>query len=772
MAKTQRKNGSTWSFLALGGLVFAGLAGGAIGGAIGAWQTVCYDCPSVAQLYTWEPRQSTKILSHDGQVLGELALERRTPVDLDSLPEYVPQAFIAIEDKRFYRHPGFDVFGYLRAIRNQLLGGVGGGSTITLQLARWMFIEKVGFDQSLRRKLRELHVAMDLEAVYTEDQIIEAYINQINYDRGWYGIESASQNYFGKHASELNPAEAAMLAAVVNRPAFYNPLKHPERGRQRRNLVLSLMADQGYLTEAEAARWRAEPVPTARGELESDATAPYFVEWVRRTLDDRFGSDLYSEGYRVYTSLDLELQQQAHRAMERGWRRIETHPDFEGIPYGEDVPDSVEIPPGTTPYLQGMFVALDPDNGNVLAMIGGRDYNDSKFNRATQARRQPGSIFKPFVYTAAVASGIPVSRVYLDAPVNVDMPDGTMWSPRNYTNDFRGELTLRNALRTSINVVAVKLGLDVGLETVAQYAQRMGISTNVPRVPSLPIGVPAVLPIDVAEAYTTFANLGVKVEPRPILRVEDPEGRVVWQVEPERERVLDPEVAYIMVDLMKDVVDAGSGRRVRLPMYGNVPDTLPIGGKTGTTNDATDVWFTGYTPDLLASVWLGFDLPQPILEDAAGGSFAAPVWADFIRPLYFGSETAYDSISGDSIDVLSGLALDSIARLPVDSATGLPLDPWTGEPIRRLEPRYPVPADWEQPDGLVTAVIDRGTGKLFSAEWCPPGAMFEEIFIPGTEPTELCDVHAPGLFGAPLRGLPQVLPDSGQDTIPPDSGGG
>jgi len=762
-----RKNGRKWGWLALGGLTAVGLIGGAAGGAIGAWRTVCYDCPSVAQLYNWEPRQSTKILSHDGQVLDELALERRTPVDLDSLPDYVPQAFIAIEDKRFYHHPGFDVFGYLRAVRNQILGRPGGGSTITLQLARHMFIEKVGFDQSLRRKLRELHVAMDLEAVYTKNEIIEAYINQINYDQGWYGIESASQNYFGKHASELNPAEAAMLAAVINRPAYYNPLKHPERGRERRNLVLTLMAEQGYLTPAEASHWRSEPVPTARAEMGADNTAPYFVEWVRRILDDRFGSGLYSEGYRVYTSLDIGLQHQAHQAMERGWQRIENWPGFEGIRYGEEVPDSIEVPPGTTPYLQGMMIVLDPHNGDVLAMIGGRDFNDSKFNRATQARRQPGSIFKPFVYTAAIASGIPVSRTYLDAPVNVDMPDGTMWSPRNYTNRFHGEMTLRNALRSSINVVAVKLGLDVGLETVAQYAQRMGISTPVPRVPSLPIGVPAVLPIDVAEAYTTFDNLGVKVEPRPILRVEDSQGRVVWEVDPDRERVLDPEVAYIMLDLMRDVVDAGgSGRSIRDPNRGNVPDTLPVAGKTGTTNDGTDVWFNGFTPDLLATVWFGFDLPQQIVPGAAGGAQAAPVWADFMRPLYFGSETAWDSIAGDSIDVATGLPLDSINAMPIDSATGFHIDPTTGRIIERYEPRYPIPPEWKMPDGLVTAVIDRGTGKLFSADWCPANSMFEEIFLPNTQPTELCDVHAPGLFGAPIRDLPQVLPDSGRDTIP------
>ena len=728
---------SNWKrgFFAIGSLVALGLMGGAAGGAIGAWQTVCYDCPSVAQLYNWEPRQSTRILSRDSVLLGELALERRTPVDIDSLPAHVPQAFIAIEDKRFYGHPGFDVFGYARAVRNQLLGRSGGGSTITLQLARHMFIEEVGFDQSLRRKLRELHVAMDLERVYSKDQILEAYINQINYDNGWYGIESAAQNYFGKHATQLNPAEAATLAAVINLPAYYNPLKHPERSRQRRNLVLELMAQQDYLSEAAAARWKQEPLPESRASLGAANTAPYFVEWVRSILDDRFGSDLYSSGYRVYTSLDVGLQEKAQAAMERGWQRVESQPSFEHTTY-EEATDSAS-PAGGTEYLQGMFIALDPQTGDVKAMVGGRDFSDSKFNRATQARRQPGSVFKPFVYTAAVASGIPASRVVLDAPVNVDMPDGTTWSPGNYSNDFRGPLTLRNALRASINVVAVKLGLEVGLETVAQYAKRMGISTDIPRVPSLPIGVPTVLPIDVAEAYTSFANLGVKVEPRPILRVEDPEGRVVWEMEPERERVLDEEVAYIMVDMMKSVVDAGSGRAIRDPARGNVPDTLPAAGKTGTTNDGTDVWFAGYTPDLVAVAWLGFDMPKPILPNAAGGVYAAPIWADFMRPVYFGGEGSGTAANGGT----SGEA---------GSAT------------------RPLPSDWRRPADLVTATIDQETGKLMS-EWCPAESALEEVYLPGTQPTELCDTHAPGLFGAPLRGLPQTLPDSAPDSAVVDS---
>jgi membrane carboxypeptidase/penicillin-binding protein len=493
----------------------------------------------------------------------------------------------------------------------------------------------------------------------------------------------------------------------------------------RRNLVLDLMAQQRFLTRAEAARWKEEPLPTSRAQYGAGQLAPYFVEWVRRTLEERFGTDLYSRGYRVYTTLDMDMQRSAQEAMDQGWARVERQPGFRGPRYGDEGAAGGEAS-GATRYLQGAFIAMDPHTGEVKALIGGRDFDDSKFNRAVQARRQPGSVFKPFVYTAAVASGVPVSHTILDAPINVDLWDGSVWSPRNYTNDFRGPMTLRAAMRTSVNVVAVKLGMEVGLETVAQYARRMGISTEIPRVPSLPIGTPEVLPIDVAEAYTPFATLGTKVRPRPILRVEDAEGRVLWESQPERERVIDEKVAYIMTDLLRDVVEAGSGQSIRDPSRGNLPAAVPAAGKTGTTNDGTDVWFAGYTPDLLAVVWFGFDRPRSIVPSAAGGTYAAPVWGEFMRSVYYGTDRTTSSEPGE-----------------------------TGASNGRVTRAVPVP--WARPDGLVTATIDRYTGQLFT-EWCPPNVAREEIFLPGTQPTELCDVHSPGLFGSPLRGLPQELP--------------
>jgi 1A family penicillin-binding protein len=743
--ETPKKNGSRRKgFLVLGGLVVLAMIAGGAGVALGSWNNVCYDCPSIAQLNTWEPKQSTKILTADGSLLAELAQQRRTPVDFDSLAPYVPEAFIAVEDKRFYHHPGFDIYGYLRAAKNMVLkGGIhGGGSTITVQLARHMFIEEIGFDQSFRRKLKELHVALDLERVYTKNQILQAYMNQINYGHGWYGIESAARNYFGIPASHLDPGQAALLAAVVNRPGYYDPLNDPDRARDRRNLVLDLMVKQGYLTREEGDLWKQTPVPTQRANPEEGTLAPYFVEWVRGILDDRFGSDLYTAGYRVYTTLDVNMQRLAKDAMRRGYARIEDDPQYKYPTYArfEARPDSERVYNDTS-YIQGMFLALDPKTGDVKALIGGRNFKDSKFNRAIQARRQPGSVFKPFVYTAALASGIPASHIIYDTPVTLDEADGTKWSPTNYSGNFHGPLTLREALYRSINVVAVKLGMEVGIETVAQYAQRLGIQTPIPRVPSTAIGAASVIPIQVAEAYTTFDNLGVRVQPRPILRVEDANGNIVWQAKPERDSVLDNKVAFIMLDMMRDVVNRGSAYAVRDPNRGALPYSLPAAGKTGTTNEFSDVWFMGFTPTLLAGAWFGFDKPRTIAPGAAGGRFAAPVWADFMRQIYFGR---------DSTDIAEE---DSTDRAMSDQPTG---------------PLMEVPPDWVIPEGMVVKQIDIRSGKL-ATQWCPKDLVRWEVFIPGTEPTELCDLHGPAAFGAPLRGLDVPTDSLAQDSVPPDS---
>jgi penicillin-binding protein 1A len=694
-----------------------GLTSLVAGVAVGSWSAVCRDCPSIAQIYVWEPKSATQILDRKGRLIAELFNERRTPVQIETLPDYVKYAFVAIEDKRFYHHHGFDPQGFLGATVKNILRGrrPAGGSTITQQLARWMFAEQIGFERRPTRKLKELKVAIELENVYDKDAILEAYINQVNYGSGHNGIESASQWFFGKPAVELDPAEAALLAAVINLPETYSPFKHPDRARSRRNIVLRYMEDQGYLADGAAERWIQEPLPEAEHGNEDGAIAPYFVEWVRRMLDDRYGSDLYEKGLHVTTSLDLDMQRYARMAMDSGWARIERQPGFRGPKYADVKAEGGSKGASETKYLQGMMIVMDPPTGEIRAMIGGRDYEDSKFNRATQALRQPGSTFKPFVYTAAIASGIPASHVIDDSPVMLDQPDGSVYAPKNYDPDFRGPLTLRDALKSSINTVAVKLGLEVGLETVAQTAHQMGIRTEVPPYPSTSIGAASVIPIELMEAYTVFANTGMRAGPRAILRVEDAEGRLLWETFPETELVMDSSVIAIARDMLRTVIDHGSGAPSRAPDL--LPYEVPAAGKTGTTNDATDIWFMGFTPDILAGVWFGFDRPRTILPRAAGGVYASPVWGHFMHQLYYGEAPIFEK-----------------------------------------------PAPWPWPSAITTRVVDDKTGELASS-WCPPDQAYEEHYLPGTEPTDLCRPST-GLFGGfPLRGMRRDTLDV-QDTMP------
>ena len=703
--------------LVLSTVLFLGLSAGA---AWGTWQNVCADCPSIAEIRTFEPQQASKVYSHDGRLLAELGIESRTPVSINALPEYVSQAFVAVEDKRFYSHSGIDLRGFTRAVVGVLTGqsGTGGGSTITQQLARNMFETSV--DARIRsgwgvvvRKIKELQVAFALERAYTKDQILEAYINEINYAHGWYGIQTASRNYFGKNATGLNPAEAALLAGIINLPEYYSPIRNPENAERRRRLVLRRMVDQGIIPSADFERYANAPIPTERA-IDGGTIAPYFVEHVRQILQDRFGSQLYTAGYNIYTTLDLRMQRAAEKSMEDGWDGIEARPGFRHITYqayqdslaaGVVLPDSVK-------YVEGLFVALDPWTGSIRAMIGGRDFGISKFNRATQALRQAGSGFKPFVYTAAINSRIPPTYVVLDGPFMVPQLDGTEWRPSNYDREFLGPMTIRTGLMKSQNMIAIKLADEIGLESVAQTARRMGIRSEIERYHSTAIGAVEVIPLQMAEAYSTFANQGTKVKPFPILRVEDAAGRILWDPQPERTEVLDPLVARIMISMLEGVVAGGTGYNAIRYEYGPValPYEVAAGGKTGTTNDGTDIWFNGFTPNLLATVWFGMDLPQEIWPNATGAGAPAPVWGNFLKRVYYGDPDA--------------------------------LDPELREPV------IPIPEPWAISDGLVTRLIDASTGKLAS-QWCPQDEQRLEMFLPGTEPMEYCDRDDFGLFRAP-----------------------
>ena len=621
------------------------LAGFVVGVAYGSWTRVCAGnmCPSIAVLDDYRPQQTAKVYAADGRLITELGLERRTLIRLQEMPKELTQAFIAVEDKRFYQHHGIDFSRILGAVKANVtqLRIAEGFSTITMQLARNVFPDRISGTQrrgwsGLTRKLREIWVARELEQTYTKTRILELYLNQINLGGGAYGVETASQRYFGKSARDLSLSEAALLAALPKRPEAYNPRRYPARAVQRRNLIISMMRDQGYISSAQAEEAMAAPLGLSSRQ-DYGEVGPYFIEWVRKTLDDRFGRDLYEKGLRVYTTLDIDMQQAAERALENQLEAIENglfgrfpHRSYQATLAARSEANG-ENRRSTTPYLQGAFVAMDVQTGEVRAMVGGRDFDDSKFNRATQALRQAGSTFKLFVYSSAVRAGHSPNEMLEDAPISMPMPDGTMWEPGNFEeNSYRGLISMRQALASSVNLVAIRVGLEVGVDAVVEEARRYGITTPVPRVPSIFIGSADVIPLQMVSAYTAPANLGVRSSPIGIRRVEDADGTVLWQPAQRRERVMSPDQAYVLNDMLRGVIRGGTGTTaVRSAGF-----TLPAGGKSGTTNDYTDVWFIGYTKELVAGVWMGMDQPQTIRVGAQGGRYAAPAWASFMREIY------------------------------------------------------------------------------------------------------------------------------------------
>jgi penicillin-binding protein 1A len=678
-----------------------------LGLAVGAWTRACAGaaCPSIGILESYRPTQALKVYAADGRLLREVGAEHRTVLRVDEIDPEVRAAFIAVEDKRFYQHHGIDFIRVLGAAKAVLLAFdyVQGFSTITMQLARNVFPDKLPTTKTPRRKLREIQVALELERTYTKDRILELYLNQIYLGGSAYGVEAGAQRYFGKSARDLNPAEAALLAAIANVPGDYDPRRHPARALRRRNLVLNLMRDEGYLTAEQAERWKSYPVELSSREDFGDV-APYFVEWVRQQLYARFGNAIYERGYRVYTTLDLDMQLAAERALEDQLARIEAgefgpyrHLSYEQ--YREAVREGGEKRT-LTPYLQGALITLDADSGFVRAMVGGRDFRDSEFNRATQAQRQVGSTFKPFVYTAAMRAGFALADTINDGPLSLMQNDTLPWEPQNFDDRFLGPMTLRRGLALSRNLVAIHLGQKIGVQAVVGEAIRFGFSTPLPRFPSLFIGSASVLPIEMASAYTAFATLGTQVAPVGILRVEDVRGNIIWAPQVRRTQIIDRERMWLLTSVLKDVVDRGTATgavRVR----GGFPH--PAGGKTGTTNDGTDVWFIGFTTELVTAVWIGLDQPQKIKANAQGGLLAAPAWAQYMKEVY---------------------------------------------------ERRAAPPDWPRPDGLIAREIDNTTGFL-AHPLCPRDVRYWEWFVPGTEPTAVCPIHNRFLRGISHRHEPR-----------------
>jgi penicillin-binding protein 1A len=670
-----------------------------------AWSQCFFDgCPNVESLAAYQPGGAPVLLDRNGEVFADLTPVEREVVPLFSLPSHVAQAFLAVEDKRFYEHNGIDWRRVGGAMLANLRSGdfAQGFSTITMQLARNLFPNRIpGEEQTPRRKLLEVRVAREIENEYSKDEILELYLNHIYFGNRARGIEAAAHQYFGHPAEELTLPEAALLAALPKAPTHYDPRRHPEKARERRNLVITLMEEQGRIPWIQAKEAREAPLrlaPAPRQTRVESGLAPYFVEQVRRELEERFGPALYTRPLRVVTTLDSRIQRAAEEELLRQLKLVEsgTLGAFQGPRYSA----LAELSEDGTPYLQGAFVLLEAQTGDVLAWVGGRNYAHSQFDRVSLARRQPGSAFKPFVYAAALEDGFVLSQPLIDRPLRVRLPGGRVWEPKNFSGRYDGRVTVRDALVRSKNVATVRLANAIGLGQVAGVARQAGIGEPVAELPSISLGTIAVSPLELTSAYSAFAGLGEAVEPRLVLRVEDEEGRVFWTSRPERQQVLEPAVSYLITDVLSDALERGTGAMVR-----EVGVVAPAAGKTGTTNDGADTWFVGYTPDLVGGVWIGFDKPRPILqganeEGATGGRLAAPLW---------------------------------------------------GRIVRRAYQARPRPEPWELPPGVIAHQVDPQTGLLLEPG-CSPlrGRAYEELFVEGIEPEAYC----PGKEPAPRDGFP------------------
>lgn len=611
------------------------------------------------------PPQSAKVYARDGSLIAELGPQARTWVPLSALPRYVPRAFVAVEDRRFYDHAGVDPVGIARAVKSNLEGDREGASTITQQLIGTMYPERVDRRQmTLERKVREAELALGLERRHGKDRILESYLNWIYFGHGWFGIEAAARHYFGKSATRLTIEETALLAALPKGAGVYSPKIDPQKALERRNLVLDIMAENGVVSRAEAAAAKARPIRLAPNHGYS-ARPPYAIEQVRQFLAERYGPKFGEMGLRVWTTLDPVAQNAADSALAGGLRRAERQPWFRGPRYG--TPAAKATPQGT-PYLQGMVVSVDTRTGEILAMTGGRDWEDSRYNRATAARRQPGSSFKPFVYAVALERGVTPATVMQDTALQIQMAGSSVYRPKNSDDLFRGPVTVRQALTQSINTVAIQLGMEVGFDQVVEAARRFGFSTPVRPYPSSTLGAAVVRPVELAAAYTAFANRGMRVEPFLVRRVADASGKTLFDARGKGTRVLSPGVAFLVTDMLRDAAEKGTGTEARQ----RLPSRIPMAGKTGTTDDGTDVWYVGFTPEVVTAVWVGFDTPKTLGAGAYGGAVAAPIWGDMMRDLYARRRTP------EPWTVPPG-----VSRVATDGATGLPLTaPCPAGPVR------------------------------------------------------------------------------------------
>jgi len=685
------------------------------------------DLPPVDQLAAYRPAVTSQVYAASGELVGEFFLEKRYLVPLDHIPPIVRQAFIAAEDVNFYSHRGIHYTSILRAFANNLFAGtvVQGGSTITQQVVKSLLLTP---ERSYQRKIKEVLLSLRLERQFKKDEILYLYLNQIYLGSGAYGVAAAAQVYFNKDIEDLTLPEAALLAGLPQAPSRTSPIHHPKRARSREIYVLDRMVAAGFIDRDQREAAARIPVHVVLGQRkQSYANAPDYVEYVRRTLEDRYGSRApYELGLRIDTGLDLGMQQIAEKAVRDGLKALDRRRGYRGplrrlneaeaqpfldqqersVPHdGYEPGTSVEalvvratserailriggneavlpaagmawargwaparLRPGDVilvqidkhasgplevsldqePDTEGAFLALDANTGYVRAMVGGYDYSRSQFNRAVQAMRQPGSAFKPLVYAAAFDHGYTPASIVVDSPISFEDGSNKVWRPENYEQEFRGATRLREALVHSMNVITVKVAQDIGLPYLLSYLPRFGFDRPFPRNLSIALGSSEVTLLEMVRAFDVFATGGELYDPIFITKITDTAGNVVENRQPSHTQVLSPETAYLVTSILKSVIDRGTGSRAKAL-------ARPAAGKTGTTNDQMDAWFIGYTPQLVAGAWVGFDEKKTLGKEETGGRAAVPIWLEFMQQ-------ATDKMPIDDFAVPQGIVFVNIDR--------------------------------------------------------------------------------------------------------------
>jgi penicillin-binding protein 1A len=756
-----------------------------LGGIVGSYVAIKDDLPSVADIETFRPKLITTVYAADGQPVKEFAEERRVEVPYDQIPKVLIDAIVATEDPSFFRHRGVDARGVLRAVKADLFKVLSGrrpegGSTITQQLARSLFLHR---EVSLRRKLKEAFLSIQIEKQYSKKDILTLYCNHFYLGHGVYGVESGSRLFFGKSVGELSLEEAALIAGIFRGPSLYSPYTNPKGTLGRRNHVLNRMVEEGYIGKAAGETVKARPMDVLPLRRTSSEFGAYFFEEVRKYIEKNYGSDaLYRAGLKVYTTLDPMLQKYAEGAIRKGLRDTENRKNgwradkpnmltagpevMKGLVAGaqaepedlwllswesqsveaDEAYDAVVLSVSRTeatvrvknftgkmtnkdiawtkakyldalikrgdviqikvhsfdkamkearvsldqkPLRNGGFVAIDPQTGQVKALVGGYSFRDSQFNRAVQAPRQTGSAIKPLLYTAALEHGFTPASVIVDEQVTfIDRWSGEPWSPKNYDRKYKGAVTVRSGLEESRNVVTAKLLDFISPQVGVEYCRRFGITSPLYPYLSLSLGTFEVTLLEMVSAFSTFPNKGVRFRPYFITRIEDKDGNILEETRVESNEVVSPQTAYMMTHLMRGVMEQGTG--VAASVLG-----WPLAGKTGTTDKYTDAWFIGFSSTLCAGAWVGYDKPVPLGDRQTGAAAALPIWQDFFSRVI---DDVRNKAAGNGV---------------VDFQ----------------------PADFEVPPNLVFVEIDRKTGLLATPICRYP---FREVFFPGTEPSRFC----------------------------------